>query len=280
MTNDFSDEANLKGGDLSPLNVPRGQGQGLHNTINITKSSQQYQIPISTSSGWTHFQNNNDLIECKAENPISSFSYTGEGDKNKPNSVLETNHSANIQSPISSPSSSSTTHEKRNVVRCLPNNSSIASDLSFTQNILKKEEDSQFSSQVIDRNMLPPLANVNGNSVLFRRISQCSTASNSSGMHSPRCESGEFSDVSDGNKSEKNTNGDRNDGIRNMILPIHLALKSEATPSESQSASEKKEDELPTFDAFDHKDTRHRRTPSVPGKVDGKKSLTNKSIHI
>ena len=268
----FSDEANLKGGNLSPLNVPRGQGQGLHNTINITKSSQQYQIPISTSSGWTHFQNNNDLIECKAENPISSFSYTGEVDKNKPNSILETNHSANIQSPIGSPSSSSTTHEKRNVVRCLPNRSSIASDLSFAQNILKKEDDSQFSSQVIDRNMLPPLA---GSSVLFRRISQCSTASNSSGIHSPRCESGEFSDVSDGNKSEKNTNGDRNDGIRNMILPIHLALKSEATPSETQPASENKEDELPTFDAFEHKDTRHRRTPSVPGKVDGKKTKKN-----
>ena len=276
----FSDEANLKGGDLSPLNVPRGQGQGLHNTINITKSSQQYQIPISTSSGWTHFQNNNELISCKAENPISSFLYTGEGDKNKPNNVLETNHSANIQSPIGSPSSSSTTHEKRNVVRCLPNNSSIASDLSFTQNILKKEEDSKFSSQVIERNMLPPLANVNGNSVLFRRISQCSTASNSSGMHSPRCESGEFSDVSDGNKSEKNTTGDRNDGIRNMVLPIHLALKSEATTSESQSGSEKKEDELLTLDAFDHKDTRHRRTPSVPGNVDGKKTLTNCSIYI
>ena len=127
-----------------------------------------------------------------------------------------------------------------------------------------KKEDDEILPDFEDKNM-PPLISANRNSALMRRISQCSTASNSSSVHSPRYESGEFNDISE----YKGSALDNKSIVKNVLLPMHLPLKAEGSLSGVDDHGEKNQ----FHNTFDTKEPICNRVPAVPRNLDGKKHL-------
>jgi hypothetical protein len=231
---------------------------------NLTKSSQQYRQPSfspPSSSAWAQYQNTNGRISCRlGENNSSLTTYGGEIEKDKEaRKSLEENHSIGIHphsSPMNSPSSSSSS-----IAHGCPapvSNHAAPSDHSVNPNL--KPEDDEMLPHFVDKNM-PPLISANGSSALMRRISQCSTASNSSSVHSPRYESGEFHDISEYKSAIDNKNI-----VKNVLLPMHLPLKEEGPyPGLSEDGGKSH-----FHNTYGTKESICNRAQAVPRKLDGK----------
>ena len=238
--------------------------------VNVTKSSQQYEpsFPPPSSSAWEHYQNTNGRISCRSEeNNSSNTTYGGEVEKDEETrksleqiqSIPINPHSSPMRSPSSS--SSSIAHDH---MGC-PAPVSDYATASVSQSL--KKEDDEILPDFEDKNM-PPLISANRNSALMRRISQCSTASNSSSVHSPRYENGEFNDIRDINRPDKSAIDNKNI-VKNMLLPMHLPLKAEGSLSGVDDHGEKNQ----FHNTFGTKEPICNRVPAVPRNLDGKKHL-------
>ena len=231
--------------------------------VNVTKSSQQYQpsFPPPSSSVWEHYQNTNGRISCRSgENNSSLTTYGGEIEKDEETrKSLEQIQSIAINphsSPMRSPSSSSSLIAHDHIGCPAPVSDYATASVSQS---LKKEED-EILPHFEDKNM-PPLISANRSSALMRRISQCSTASNSSSVHSPRYESGEFNDISEYKSALDNKNI-----VKNVLLPMHLPLKADAPhPGVSEDGGKGH-----FHNTFGTKESICNRAQAVPRKLDGK----------
>ena len=172
---------------------------------------------------------------------------------------FEQNHSfsAHNNPPLHSPSSSTTTYEPTiaaNSSRAVP------SDLPLSQNL--KKEDGEVHQQLVTMNM-PPLISANESPVLNRRISQCSTASNGSGINSPMYESVEIRDMSEGNRPNISAIENKND-FKGMALSMHLESKADAP----DIGGEKEKDGL--YNSYGTKEPLADRSSSPHQNIDGK----------
>ena len=248
--------------------------QQAHNMDNTTKSSQHYNSSLPSSSVWSHYQSNNQALSGSSDEHNPPNTYPGEIETRMSS---EKNNSTTVhdKSPLVSPSSSSSLPEKTNFPPIAPNHAA-ASDNAFNQNL--KNDDDEAPSQFDNRIMNPPaLIATNGNSALLRRISQCSTASNSSSIHSPRYEGGELSDGSDVSKLNKGGNEKRTH-IKNVMLPMHLAMKEDEISPSLEIEEEKGPNILDTPSI---KEIMGHRTQAAPGKIDGKnKKISSISLHF
>ena len=259
-------EGKEKDQETSTISCQRREELQTHNIANVTKSSQQYQpsFPPPSSSVWAQYQNTNGRISCRSgENNTSLSTYGGDIEKDKETRKnFEQNHSISIHphsSPMNSPSSSSSSIAHDQISCPAPVSShAAASDHSINPNL--KKEDDEMLPHFVDKNM-PPLISANGSSALMRRISQCSTASNSSSVHSPRYESGEFNDISEYKSAIDNKNI-----VKNVLLPMHLPLKEDGPhPGVSEVGGKGH-----FHNTFGTKESICTRAQAVPRKLDGK----------
>ena len=159
--------------------------------------------------------------------------------------------------PLNSPSSSTASYEPT----MTPNSSRvISSDLPLNQNF--KKEDSEIHEQFVTKNM-PPLISANESLVSNRRISQCSTASNGSGMNSPTYESGEIRGISEGNRPNISAIENKNE-FKGMALSMHLQSKAEVPALVGEREKDAQNN------SFGTKEPLGDRSSSPPQNIDGK----------
>ena len=214
----------------------------------------------STSSGWPHNPNNDGVIASnQKDNSSIRTSFDDNLEKERLERNFEQNHGFSVHNnpTLHSPSSSTATYKPT-----IAANSSrvVPSDLPLSQNL--KKEDGEVHQQLVNMNM-PPLISANESPVLNRRISQCSTASNGSGINSPMYESVQIRDMSEGNKPNISAIENRND-FKGMALSMHLESKADA----SDVAGEREKDGL--YNSYGTKEPLADRSSSPPQNIDGK----------
>ena len=158
---------------------------------------------------------------------------------------------------MNSPSSSTTSHD-----HVMVPNRVIPSDLPFNPNL--KTEDSEMHRPLVDKHM-PPLISAIGGPGFSRRISQCSTSSNCSGINSPLYEGAELRDMSDGNRPNISAIENKTSS-KSMAMSMHLELKAEATPPAPGGEREKED----LHNSFATKEPLCNRSSPPPQNIDGK----------